>query len=505
MANKRDLKAYVRYDGTGRIIPGSLILNKFKPAVGDWSEINAYECCNPTPPIPLGCSSFWINQTFNPGGPEVDAVGAGIDSQCNSFIFMTDYLPNPNNPNTESGVCFLLQKFDDAGNLVWNRVFDFVEDGNSLMYAQAMAVDKEGNPICFIVYRNDIILNTNISAIVKFDNNGNQLWSKALLNNPSESDYVNSVAFDSSNNMYVSFSNNPITGTKHTSVKKISPAGVVLASKIITFVGDCYESYLSVNSAGEVYLIATDTNPLDYKQHVIKLDSSLNEIWNKSFSTPVNCFLYGVGLDKDENVVFQVGRGISTNVDPIFGTYIKISPEGNVLGTVKMSNVTEPTISLGTYQLNLDSEGNTYVSSAFPTAIPGYTNIAPQFLVIAKISSIGTFEWAYALDDSLGNNINTWFYYCPIAGNLVNNSLVLGCYDDVDPYNGTLFKLPLTLVPDGSYGNYTITNITNLWTTSSPAVTLSDDTANYSDGSTDTDPLTYLTFEGTYTTTNIPL
>jgi hypothetical protein len=44
MASK--LKAYVRYDGTGRIIPGSLILNRFKPKVGNWQETPDYECCN---------------------------------------------------------------------------------------------------------------------------------------------------------------------------------------------------------------------------------------------------------------------------------------------------------------------------------------------------------------------------------------------------------------------------------------------------------------------------
>jgi hypothetical protein len=49
MSNKRINKAYVRYDGTGRVIPGSLILNRFKPAVGNWQETPAYECCNPTP------------------------------------------------------------------------------------------------------------------------------------------------------------------------------------------------------------------------------------------------------------------------------------------------------------------------------------------------------------------------------------------------------------------------------------------------------------------------
>lgn len=54
-SNKRSLKAYVRYDGNGRIIPGSLILNRFKPAVGNWQETPAYECCNYTPPTGCDC------------------------------------------------------------------------------------------------------------------------------------------------------------------------------------------------------------------------------------------------------------------------------------------------------------------------------------------------------------------------------------------------------------------------------------------------------------------
>ena len=47
-SNARPLKAYVRYDGSGRVVPGSLILRKNKPKVGKWVEVSAYECCNPT-------------------------------------------------------------------------------------------------------------------------------------------------------------------------------------------------------------------------------------------------------------------------------------------------------------------------------------------------------------------------------------------------------------------------------------------------------------------------
>jgi len=46
--NKRDLKAYVRFDGSGRVVAGSLVLRRKKPKVGKWVEIQAYECCNET-------------------------------------------------------------------------------------------------------------------------------------------------------------------------------------------------------------------------------------------------------------------------------------------------------------------------------------------------------------------------------------------------------------------------------------------------------------------------
>ncbi len=46
--NRKDLKAYVRFDGSGRVVPGSLILRKKMPKVGKWIEIQAYECCAPT-------------------------------------------------------------------------------------------------------------------------------------------------------------------------------------------------------------------------------------------------------------------------------------------------------------------------------------------------------------------------------------------------------------------------------------------------------------------------
>lgn len=65
--NKRDLRAYVRYDGRGRIIPGSLILRRSKPKVGNWKEVAAHLCCGPNPlpfnVVPITTTSSTTNTT----------------------------------------------------------------------------------------------------------------------------------------------------------------------------------------------------------------------------------------------------------------------------------------------------------------------------------------------------------------------------------------------------------------------------------------------------------
>ena len=48
--NNNKLKAFVRFDGSGRIVPSSLIVQAFKPKVGNYKEIDAKECCNPVIP-----------------------------------------------------------------------------------------------------------------------------------------------------------------------------------------------------------------------------------------------------------------------------------------------------------------------------------------------------------------------------------------------------------------------------------------------------------------------
>jgi len=69
--NKRDLKAYSRFDGTGRIVPGSTVLRRQKPKVGKWKEVQAYECCTDvtlTTTVATNLSTAPVNIRFYCGG-----------------------------------------------------------------------------------------------------------------------------------------------------------------------------------------------------------------------------------------------------------------------------------------------------------------------------------------------------------------------------------------------------------------------------------------------------
>ncbi len=86
--NQKKLKAFVRYDGSGRVVASSLILRKNKPRVGRWFEIPEYLCCNGTSPSTTTTTTngggvtptAWVGQITNSGPSDTWKWNA-----CNGF------------------------------------------------------------------------------------------------------------------------------------------------------------------------------------------------------------------------------------------------------------------------------------------------------------------------------------------------------------------------------------------------------------------------------------
>ena len=45
--NKAKQKFFVRQDGSGRDVSGSGLWRNKKPKVGDWRQVQGYNCCDP--------------------------------------------------------------------------------------------------------------------------------------------------------------------------------------------------------------------------------------------------------------------------------------------------------------------------------------------------------------------------------------------------------------------------------------------------------------------------
>jgi hypothetical protein len=91
--NNRPLKAYVRYDGSGRAVSSSLIWRKNKPKVGNWKEVQGYECCNYCKPfdnqnnqVPL---SFITGLRYNATTPcATGPLGVYSIVVCNNKLYL---------------------------------------------------------------------------------------------------------------------------------------------------------------------------------------------------------------------------------------------------------------------------------------------------------------------------------------------------------------------------------------------------------------------------------
>lgn len=71
MGSNQNLKAYVRYDGQKKIVPGSLILRENKPTTGNFVEIMPVNlCCGVTPTVCDSCVTLQaVGNQYDEGEP----------------------------------------------------------------------------------------------------------------------------------------------------------------------------------------------------------------------------------------------------------------------------------------------------------------------------------------------------------------------------------------------------------------------------------------------------
>lgn len=208
MALQNKLKAFVRFDGSGRVIPSSLILQKSKPKVGNWKEINATQCCNDTPGT--------TTTTTTAGG--------------SGFIF------NVNLGYSEQSGC--------AGVPAWNlyAATPFLNNGTNLYYNPQLTQPYDGVYGSYIKYEN-VVYTSSGSTIT---NNGTACSSITTTTTSTTDPYFYYIA-----NQYACPDCNTIVGTD-VAIKSGTP--VTVGSWIPRFIGGNLYYFNVTSTSGPNYM-----------------------------------------------------------------------------------------------------------------------------------------------------------------------------------------------------------------------------------------------------------
>lgn len=151
------LKAWIRYDGAGRVVPGGPILSARKPKVGNWEEIPANLCCNPTTtttamPLPL-------RMTFT----DISLVEEMIGSVVNDVTAWNTFfdLPNLGLPFSTVSVSENVVDLYGGGNIyLKDQIFDIASNDfqfgeNLLGFEDNDGMIVECGYACFSWYNNN--------------------------------------------------------------------------------------------------------------------------------------------------------------------------------------------------------------------------------------------------------------------------------------------------------------------------------------------------------------
>jgi hypothetical protein len=174
-----------------------------------------------------------------------------------------------------------IAKYDSDGNQVWDRSIPSTESKYKKSLGYDIVLDNLGNIYAIVRATRPLDLATQderTSFLVKYDNDGTQLWLKQFKE-------INSIAVDTSGYLYASF----IDSNDVISYGKYDSDGNQIWLKE-NYVG----SKISTDSLGNIYGIGN--------KKFLKYDTNGNQIWEKDFTSGESDVIEDIKVDASNNV-----------------------------------------------------------------------------------------------------------------------------------------------------------------------------------------------------------
>ena len=255
-------------------------------------------------------NEIW-NRTYGEGR---QARSVAVDSLDNILVTGFQF-----NGFTDS---FLTIKYDKNGNLLWNSTIGEEWQG------EGVAVDSQDNVIVVGYYYPDIDMEKGWDVkIVKYDSNGNEIWSRTY--DDLEGEHALDVAVDSKDNIIIT--GNSYDGmTRNLIALKYDKDGNLLWNRMYNGGYEDEGHSVTVDSLDNV--IATGfTSDTTYRYFLtIKYDKDGNRLWTKTYRKELKDEAHGVAVDSKDNILVT---GWSFDGTTRYLTTIEYDKDGNQLWT----------------------------------------------------------------------------------------------------------------------------------------------------------------------------
>lgn len=334
--------------------------------------------------------SDYLTIRYNPDGNEDQllrynaanlrdfAYALTIDASRN--IYVTGY-----SSSTDAGDIVTI-KYNSLGAQLW--VARYNGPGNNFDEGIDIVVDNIGNVTVTGNSWGGISTYYDI-ATIKYNSQGNVIWTDRYNNPTNYGDFATSIAQDPAGNIVVTGSSySGVYGPSDYVTIKYSSQGIRLWAKNHGLSGPYWsEAYaMVVNNSGEIYVTGYDEDSLFNSDYLtVKYDPSGNKEWERRFD--------GVGMSYDQIVetridnagyVYVTGNSYSSSTKNDFLT-IKYTPSGSIFWMQRFNgpaNLNDVVTSM-----EIDKQGNVYVSGK------SQNNNGNYDYVLIKYSFIGSIEW----------------------------------------------------------------------------------------------------------------
>jgi len=367
-------------------------------------------------------NEVWVQLYDGPAGHDDKAVDILIDEIGNTIVTGSTW--------SSTGIFsnYATVKYDVNGNELWSAVFDAGGSGGDDM-AKAVALDDQGN--IYVTGVGYVSGTTGFDYVtLKYDSDGNELWMASYNGSANWEDFSVDVEVDSAGNIYVTgLSSEFYLSTIHDIVTvKYDPDGNVLwvTEYDTTMPGkdDGLEAMV-LDEQANIYITGYSKgsgNGYDY--FTVKYDSSRNQLWAIRYDGPGHDddLANAIVVDRYGNVYVTGG---STDIDNRKDyTTIKYDTNGNELWVARYKG---PGNSWDiAYTLVVDNHGCVFVSGA-STNTDGNMDY-----VTIKYDSLGNERWIASYDGPAGMYDGVYSMVLDSEGDIVVTGGSNGFGDDFD-------------------------------------------------------------------------